>query len=161
MTYCSSIYGSQIWNFERTNLIEKMYVAYRKCLRRLLDISYKTHNYFLHHIVGDLPLDVKLHKRVATFVNNCLTGNALSKLCIKIAANGSSSSVCNSLNVLRQTYGFNLLNGSNSACKIYPNKVQARTEMQCCIIKDFLVYRDNNTDDYENLTYIINFLCEE
>ena len=82
-----------------------MFVAYRKGLRLLLDISPRTYNNFLHLIVDDLWLEVKLHKRVFTFIYNCLKGNSLSRMCAKIAANGSSSSVYNSVNILRQVYG--------------------------------------------------------
>jgi len=158
-SYCMSLYGSQLWNFEKNKLIDKIYVAQRKCLRRLLDISRKTHSSFLNHIVGDLPLDVKLHRRIATFVHSCLVGNSLTRICVKLASNRSNSELCNTLNVLRYTYGFNL-SVLNFKGIIYQKSQEPRFDRHCKLIKAFLDYRDCNTNEYNNITYILSYLCE-
>ena len=61
-TYCMNVYGSQIWAFNKTYL-NKFYVAWRKAIRRIWKLPYRTHNNLLHLINLCLPIDVTLEKR--------------------------------------------------------------------------------------------------
>ena len=45
-TFCMSVYGSQLWDFS-TKAPEMFYTAWRKCLRRIDQIPYKTHKAIL------------------------------------------------------------------------------------------------------------------
>ena len=44
-TYCMNIYGSPLWKYYDKNLLEVLYVAWKKSLRRVWKISNVTHNY--------------------------------------------------------------------------------------------------------------------
>ena len=52
-------YGSQIWAFNK-NCLNKFYVAWRKAIRRIWKLPYRTHNNLLHLINLCLPIDVTL-----------------------------------------------------------------------------------------------------
>ena len=73
-------------------------------------------------------------------------------MCAKKAAKRNSSSVCNSLNVIRQVYGVHIVFGAITPGVIYPNNVHTRIDEHCSRMKDFLAYRDYNTNEYENVT---------
>ena len=45
-TYCMNIYGSQIWPYSK-NCPSKFYISWRKAIRRLWKILYRTHNKLL------------------------------------------------------------------------------------------------------------------
>ena len=56
--------------------IEELDTAWRKGLRWLLDLPYRTHNVMLAPLCSMLPLDYELMCRCAKFMNNCLiSGN--------------------------------------------------------------------------------------
>ena len=61
--YCMSFYGSQLWDLEDVRLMETLYIAWRKCVRKLLGLPYTTHCNLLHLLCKDSSLQVKLHKR--------------------------------------------------------------------------------------------------
>jgi len=44
-SYCTSIYVAELWALDRAN-IETFCVAWRKALRRLLQLPYNSHSYF-------------------------------------------------------------------------------------------------------------------
>ena len=41
-TYCMNVYNSQIWAFNK-NCLNKFYVAWRKAIRRIWNLPYRTH----------------------------------------------------------------------------------------------------------------------
>ena len=70
-TYCMNVYGSQIWAFNKTYL-NKFYVAWRKAIRRIWKLPYRTHNNSLHLINLCLPIDVTLEKRSIKYIWNLI-----------------------------------------------------------------------------------------
>ena len=40
-----------------------LYTCWKKAIRRLYNISYRTHNILVHHIINSYPIDVVLEKR--------------------------------------------------------------------------------------------------
>ena len=58
-TYCMSHYGSQLWNFSNVPLMESLYIAWRKCVRRIFSVPYNTHCRLVHLICDDSSISVK------------------------------------------------------------------------------------------------------
>ena len=82
-----SLYGCQLWNFESV-CVNKFYVAWRKCCRRLLDVPYKTHSGLVHLLCDDEDVDVQLHCRQLKVIKNCLNSeNTIIRLCGQLAIN--------------------------------------------------------------------------
>ena len=75
--FCMSLYGSVLWNFLSKH-VEMFYTTWRKCIRSLLGLPYRTHNNLLHLTCNDIPVDGQLHLRfLKFFVNNPKSGNVL------------------------------------------------------------------------------------
>jgi len=47
-SYCTSVYGAELWALDSAN-IETFCVAWRKALRRILQLPYNSHSYFSSH----------------------------------------------------------------------------------------------------------------
>ena len=62
-SFCSSLYGFLLWDMSAKS-INKFYITWRKCLRQLYQLPYRTHNNLLHLISKDQPIDVQLHLRI-------------------------------------------------------------------------------------------------
>ena len=60
--YCMNVYDNQIWAFNK-NCLNKFYVAWRKAIRRIWKLPYRTHNNILLLVHLRLPIDVILGKR--------------------------------------------------------------------------------------------------
>ena len=157
-SYCMSLYGCQLWNFESV-CVNKFYVAWRNCCRRLF---YKTHS-DLVHLLCDVAedVDVQLHCRQLKFIKNCLSSeNTIIRLCGQLAINGSKSDVSCSINHIRYLYNLNKysLNMNNKCLKVkQEGKIQ-----QAGIMKDFMHMREHillHTKDKLNVYEIIEFLC--
>ena len=99
-----SLYGSVLWDFLFKH-VEMFYTTWRKCIRRLLGLPYRTHNNLLHLICNDIPVDGQLHLRFLNFfVNNLKSDNT----CVK--SRGSRSEASNSLNFITNLYSMDKYN---------------------------------------------------
>ena len=160
-TYCHSFYGSQLFDYSRDS-IEDLFIAWRKCVRNLLCLPYRTHCALIPEIIDDPNISNQLHKRVLRFVNSCLKSNNLCKLMMSIAINGSNSVTCRNINLICNLYNIDkysyCLFQLNSICEIAEPSSKGGT------IRSLLIYRDSlphASEDYHNISEIITMLCEE
>ena len=61
-SYCMNIYGSQIWKFYNKE-VNIFYTAWRKAIRQIYKLPYRTHNILINHIIQCYPNDIILEKR--------------------------------------------------------------------------------------------------
>ena len=102
--YCTSAYGSQLWNFS-SNDVKQFYIAWRKCVRRIFDVPNNTHCSLLPYLCQDDNIDVQLHRRFLKFIHKALNStNVLVSNACKLVLNGSGSDVCHSLNYVCSQY---------------------------------------------------------
>ena len=52
-SFCMSLYGSELWNYN-SRYAEEIFVAWRKTMRKLFGLPYRTHNYIVCGIRGYL-----------------------------------------------------------------------------------------------------------
>ena len=64
-SFCMSLYGSELWNYNN-RYVEEIVVAWRKTMRKLFRIPYRTHNYIVCGITEDIS--IKLHRRLTKFL---------------------------------------------------------------------------------------------
>ena len=103
-SFCMPLYGSVLWDYSRSG-VDSFFVTWRKCIRRLLNIPYNTHNHLLPLICNDLPVECQLYKRIFKFVLSLSRSeNIYNNLSLNLALNGSGSRMCNSLNYLCHKY---------------------------------------------------------
>ena len=70
-TYCMNLYGSQMWRYN-DKTTRSFYTCWRKAIRRLYNIPYRTHNILVHHIINSYPIDVVLEKRCIKYIWNLI-----------------------------------------------------------------------------------------
>jgi len=76
-TYCSSMYGCELWNLSDDSCLT-FCTTWRKALRRVLNLPYTAHSFFLPYMSNTLPIRDELCKRSARFIFSCLlSGNYL------------------------------------------------------------------------------------
>ena len=98
--YAMSLYGCQVWDFSHKGM-SRVYTTWRKCIRKLFKLPYRTHSELLPVLCKDLPMSIQLYKRFIKFIHNALNGtNDCLKACAMLALYGSSSSVCNNINLI-------------------------------------------------------------
>ncbi len=106
-TFCTSLYGSQLWDFENDALLESVFIAWRKCVRRIYNIPYNTHCNLLHLLCNDCSIKVKLHRRfLRFFISAYESENTIVALLFRHVY-GSGSKICNSINSICYKYGLN------------------------------------------------------
>ena len=95
-SYCMCLYGSQLWDFSNSSC-NRLYTAWRKCIRRLFGIPNTTHNRLLHLICNDVNVQLQLQCRMLNFLLSCSKSkSAPVHLCLQLALNGSRSSMSRS-----------------------------------------------------------------
>jgi len=70
-SYCSSIYGSELWPLE-DDVLQDFCCSWRTVLRRLLNLPFDAHCFLLPILTGTLPVFDKICKRSSRFINSCL-----------------------------------------------------------------------------------------
>ena len=58
---CTPLYGCVLWDFSKRNVI-KFFTTWHKCVWHLLHLPQRIRGRLLPQIVGDKPIEVKLHK---------------------------------------------------------------------------------------------------
>ena len=56
-TCCMGLYGCEIWNYNR-RYISEMFIAWRKMMRNLFMLRYRTHNYIVCRIVECISINL-------------------------------------------------------------------------------------------------------
>ena len=99
-SYCMSLDGCVLWDLS-SKYIQRFYVAWRKSVRYVLGLPYKTHSNLLPLVCNDKPINLQLYKRFIKFFSSIINNNnSVISLCGELALQGSNSSACNNLNVI-------------------------------------------------------------
>ena len=82
-SYCMNVYGSSLWKFNYHNNIERFCVSWRKVIRRIWKIPYRTHNALVHLINKCNSIVNILEKRCIKFLWNLLNSENVffSRIC--------------------------------------------------------------------------------
>ena len=104
ISICMSLdlYGCQLWDVSH-KYTNKFYVSWRKAIRSMFNLPYRTHSCLLHLIINDLPVDGHIQLRMFFNCMNKNKNNVMS-LCGRLAASGSVSPVSNSVNFVCYKY---------------------------------------------------------
>ncbi len=74
-SFCSSIYGCELWSLT-DGVIDMFCTAWRRVLRRLLNLPYTAHSYLLPLMTDTLPVFDEICRRFAKFFLSCLNSNS-------------------------------------------------------------------------------------
>ena len=64
--YCNSLYGICLSDLS-SRIMERVYICWRKCLKRVMRLPQRTHTSLLYCICNSLPIDLLLCKRMLKF----------------------------------------------------------------------------------------------
>ena len=104
-SFCMPMYGCVLRDFS-SKYTEFFFVAWRKSIRLLWSLPYRTHCNLLPIICEDLPVEYQLHIRfLKSIKSNMNTDNELVKLCARLCMDGSMSDTGKSLTYICSKYG--------------------------------------------------------
>ena len=75
-TYCSSLYGSVLWDVNNP-LRETVCSSWRRGLRRVFGLPYTAHSSLLSPLSCSLPIDDELSQRFILFAQRCFTSECI------------------------------------------------------------------------------------
>ena len=157
--FCVSAYGCQLWDFESPKVCY-FFTAWRKAVRRIYELSPRTHSYLIPNICCDKNIDVQIHQRFLRFICNSLNSdNKCVTLSCKLALSGSQSPTCNSINYVCHKYSLDKYNCFNVLCPPIANSVCLNDagQQKAAAIRDFIMLR--KCENVEHLNEILDFLC--
>lgn len=160
-SYCMSVYGSQLWDYENGNC-EHFFTAWRKCIRRIFDLPYCTHSRLLHLICNDFNIDSQLHFRFLNFVTACKnSNNKCVRMCCRIALNGSNSRMSNSLSFICNKYKISRYDFNVNNLKLMLSNAVYNDDLQKAgLIRDLMdMSIDNNIYGDGDIKFIIDDIC--
>ena len=168
-TYSMPLYGCVLWDHS-SHCIDKLYVTWRKCVRKILNVPYNTHSVLLPIICNDLNIDCQLHKRVLKFfVSLAKSDNTYNKLTLQLITQGNNSRMSHTFNHLSYKYGFNKydfinINMTNLMKKIsseYYESLPVWSLIYADIIKYMLHLRSTKQLVFSpsQITQFINWCC--
>jgi len=70
-SYCSSIYGSELWSLE-DDVLQDVCCSWSTAIRRLLNLPFNAHCFLLPILTGTLPVFDEICKRSSRIINSCL-----------------------------------------------------------------------------------------
>ena len=162
--YCTSLYGSQLWNYE-DKYADRLNVVWRKCVRRIYKLSPRTHCALLPLICKDQCLITQLNMRFLKFIQSASKSkNKLVSLCSKLIISGSKSKACYSYNYICCKYGLDRFSAMEEDVKVIKcaiSIVQNDEELLVAVgaIRDFIYMRHYQMADANHLNDILDILC--
>jgi hypothetical protein len=142
--YCTSYYGSQMWNLS-CKYLSRLYVQWNKVVRRLMHLPAQTHTWMLGPLHDSLHIRIQLEIRTLTFIWKCLSHtNPLVNSVFNNAKFDARGPVGANIAHFRASYGIRT-NSELSDCIAQIKQSNALTNEQYALIsvaKDLLGCRD-------------------
>ena len=169
--YCMALYGAVLWDVS-----DKKFSAFcslwRRCVRKLINVSARTHSNLLYLIVEDINIECQIHKRMIRFIESILTSqNPLLSRCGRLIKEGSRSNVSTNLFYIVARYNCSIQTDAKQLCNIISlfKSVDSYNHRELMIaenIKTILYYRDssiisgvNSILNYEELEIMLDYFC--
>ena len=168
--YCSSMYGSQLWDLTNKN-VENMCTQWRNAHRRVLSVPGRTHCDLLPLIADNIPLEVKLDcKYIGFFKSVSTSDNELLKYVAKCKLFDHSSTLGRNMTHLIHKYDlqiddFHSLSRSkiNEWCyNRWFTEINMDYFAYAQIIRELIIMKENRcTRLFSNndCNFIIDYLC--
>ena len=148
------------------------YTCWRKAIRRLYNIPYRTHNILVHHIINSYPIDVVLEKRCIKYIWNLInSGCKLHADIVFLSMDNMYSTIGENMQYFMYKYKFSTndwyrpLSFLNNKIDTYVNST-VNFDIVCTAtaIKESCQARDMGDTQFFNrqeLTIMINTLCKQ
>ena len=149
-SYCSSFYGSQLWDLSNT-CIDRLSISWRKSIRKALNVPARTHSVYLPLICECLPLNAQLELRVMKFYMNGINStNRTFRFLSNHACMNRGSTIGKNINYIMWKYDIppKMCRGTYVAVnklitKWYNNNIKTDDDINASIIAECIMIRDN------------------
>ena len=101
---------------------------------------------------------------IRIWIKSCINGNSVCGLAASLALQGSNSVVCRNVNFICEKYELDKWQLEQVSLNSFTVDSDGSDYDKACTIRDFLLLRSSfpfGSNDYENLSIIINELCEQ
>jgi hypothetical protein len=143
--YCTSYYGSQMWNLS-CKYLPHLYIQWNKAVRRLMHLPARTHTWMLGPLHNSLHIRVQLEIRTLNFIWKCLShSNHLVQSVFNVAKFDARTPVGANIAHFRALYGI-CTEHDISYCTAKIKRLNALTieqEALVSVAKDLIGCRDN------------------
>ena len=168
--YCSSMYGSQLWDLTNQN-VEDICIQWRKKLRQVLSVSNMTHCDLLPLITDNMPIKVQLDcKYIGFYKSIAHSDNDLVRYVAKCKLYDHASTLGRNMTYLIHKYELqveDMLTLSKNKIKEHCynkwiNQIKEEYITYSLIIKEMIMMKENRTVRLFSNTdcnFIIDFLC--
>ncbi len=162
-SYCMSLYGYQLLDISKP-YIEDLFVAWRKCIRSILCLPYRTHSDLLPEIINDVSIQVQLEKRLVKFIHGIMkSSNKFVELTYRLFLSGSASPIGKGLTVLCAKYHwdrYSMPHLNQLLENIVGERIQiGRVGAQ---IRELINMREDNNNNFLSrgeINDVLHFLC--
>ena len=159
-SYCMSLYGSHLRNYENKSGMDSLYIAWRKCVQHIFNIPCNTLCKLVPLICKDSAIHTKLYKRLLWFfINAKKSENSILSTMTKHVLSGSSSKACKTLNFIYYTYYIQNKYTISESCipKLKDDEDEGDVRTVEAIL-DFIELRSQAVDG-ANINHVIEYLC--
>ena len=141
-SFCVHLYGCESWDLT-SRFVDNFSVAFRKCIRYILRLPYRTHNRLLPLICERRAIDVCIMNRISKFCAKLmLSKNTLVKTCANFMRHSSGSPISNSVSTICSKFS-----------------VERERLFDCCNIFDSFDDAISNSDD-RMVAFVISELLD-
>ena len=167
-TYCTSYYGCVLWSL-RSRDIDRIYVTWRKIIRRLWNVPYRTHGRLLPVLLDDYSIEVQFMLRFSNFILKASqSDNSHISMCANLAY-FSDTPVAGNMRVLAQVLNtdsvinIKIKHVKNRIVHMHHNVLSEDVKYTASYIKELCYIRDgSHTCDIlsdTDVKSIIDILC--
>ena len=165
--YCSSMYGSQLWELSKS---DKIYSKWRKYHRIVLGLVNTTHCDLIPLIAENMPLDCILDLKFLSFYRSIMTSeNKAVNYVAHRMSKSSTSTMCKNVNHLRYKYDISMDDIMElSKYKLrehcyskWCSKVEPLYPMYASIIKEMILMTESRCNFIVNNVVVERWLSNE
>ncbi len=132
--YCCSFHGSNLWLLTSKRCYD-ICVAWRRALRKLWNVPYRTHNKILAILSNNLPLEMNLDKRFIKLSNNVLNhSTGIIKSVASLSLYNPSSTFNRNNNYVCQMYGSSI--NASSVFKVWYDSISDVERADVSVLDD-------------------------
>lgn len=160
-SFAMCLYGSQFWDMT-DNYIENLFVAWRKCVRRIFNLPNRTHNYLVP-LIAEESIETVLEQRTIKFLDNLVKSkNMYMKMCKDLIFAGSGSPISKNLILISRKHGVNKYQFDTVKQAVF-NKLRPVNHEACrqaAQIKELIGLREHVNQFTQNeINTLIDYLC--
>ena len=156
-THCVIAYGSPLWDFDDPAVAD-YWTAWRKCVRRVWGIPYRTHCDLLPGICNDRDVETQLISRSVKFLKSALASeNYLVSISSRLVLDGSRSALSNTVSYIADKYS---IGRDVVVCDLSLPRIPVGPVYGA--IRDFAVARHGaRGDERDHFDQVLAHLCTE